>query len=100
MVGIREDENCRCSFPDHGTEAGFIVTGVRKLLDTDIALIGFAPKLSHALIGSFCTEQCDIGCLWRRLQEEIKLLAVEIRSQVDRDTRDVARSSRKARYDS
>ena len=98
-LGIRKDENCRCAFPDHGTEESFIIMRIEKFLDADAALLGFTPKLPHAPVGSFRAEKCNMGHLWRCLQKEIELFAVEIWARVDRDPRNVARSLRKARYD-
>ncbi|WP_200879314.1 hypothetical protein [Microvirga sp. BSC39] len=52
LLGIRQDENGRCAFPDHGTEESFIAIQIEKFLDADTALVCFTPKLPHAYIGS------------------------------------------------
>ena len=53
LLGIRQDENGRCAFPDHGTEESFIVIRMEKFLDADAALLYVTRKLSHAEICSF-----------------------------------------------
>ena len=99
LFGIRQNENCRCAFSNHGTKKIIIAVGIEKFLDADAALVCFTPKLPYAEIGLFCAEKCNMGHLWRCFQKEVDLFAVEIWARVDRDPRNVARSLRKARYD-
>jgi len=53
---------------------------IEKFLDADAALLCVTPKLSHADISSLRAEKCHMGYLWRRLQKEIELFAVKVRS--------------------
>ena len=90
MFGLGQNKDCVSAIPDHGGEHRFIEVRERKFLDADATPFCFAPELPHARVGRISAETGDVGHRWRHIQEEIELLSVQIRSDINRDARDVA----------